>query len=303
MNDIENLQIRINCTFVDAFGRTPLKQRLEDILNEALELSRATDIKNLREELGDLLSSAMMLANECDWKVLDLVSENLDKIQRRSRQYCSLGRKIKVALLGGAFDPPTQGHIEVAQFVLNTSKTFDEVWLVPCFRHMDGKEMTSAEHRLKMCEIAVEQDKRIKVFPYEIDHELKGETYHFLKMLLEEDIAKHECTFSYIIGQDNANTFDTWVNYEHLEKMIGFVVIPRQGVEPEGNWYLKPPHIYLTGENPPMDVSSTKVRNDIFMSRDPVPWDGSHARYRLERSLAPGILEYTGQHGLYTDDS
>jgi cytidyltransferase-like protein len=162
MDDIKNLQIRVACTFKDAFGRTPLRERLDDIMGEALELNRSTDLANMREELGDLLSSAIQLANENDWAVHDLVTACIEKIHRRSRQYQSLGRKIKVALLGGAFNPPHNGHIQLAQFVLNTSKTFDEVWLVPCYQHMDGKEMVAPEHRVKMCEIAGQQDGRIK---------------------------------------------------------------------------------------------------------------------------------------------
>jgi hypothetical protein len=52
---IKELQELVNGRFIDAFGRTPLRQRQEDILGEAIELKNATDITNLREETGDLL--------------------------------------------------------------------------------------------------------------------------------------------------------------------------------------------------------------------------------------------------------
>ena len=47
---------------------------------------------------------------------------------------------------------------------------------------------------------------------YEIRHRFRGETYHSIKKLLTEDIARNQCEFSFIIGQDNADSFDTWSN-------------------------------------------------------------------------------------------
>ncbi len=191
-----------------------------------------------------------------------MVQNTLNKIERRKKQYRSLGRKTKVAILGGAFDPITNGHINLCKFVLDTSRTFDEVWIMPCYGHMYGKNMMSPEHRVAMCELAAKVDRRIKVFPYEIDKKLKGETYQTVKLLQEEDFAKDNFDFSWIIGQDNANTFDKWVNYELLEKMIRFVVVPRSGVKPDSKvkWYYKEPHIYLTDEHAIGEVSSTMVR-------------------------------------------
>jgi nicotinate-nucleotide adenylyltransferase len=266
-----DIQKTVNHAFLQAFGRTPLAQRLNDILGEAIELSRFTDMQHLREELGDLLSSSMQLANECNWTVEELIRENLDKIERRQIQYRSLGRKTAVALLGGAMDPITLGHIEIAKFVLNTSKTFDEVYLMPCYEHMTGKQMAPPEHRLEMCRLAAQCDARIKVFDYEIANKLSGETYQTIKLLQEEDFAKHKFDFSLIIGMDNANNFEKWVNYQLLERLIRFVVVPRQGVEmdPRVSWYLKSPHIFLGNcENQIRQVSSTEVRTAL---QEPFP--------------------------------
>jgi len=79
---------------------------------------------NLKEEAGDLLASVIQLHTENGWSIEE---KTLEKIQRRKQQYRTLGRKTKVAIYGGAFDPITKGHIQVAQFILNTSKEFDEV--------------------------------------------------------------------------------------------------------------------------------------------------------------------------------
>lgn len=259
----KDLQNKIDKTFKENFGYTPLNERLKDIQREFFELMKWTDVKNLKEEAGDLLSSLIQLHTENDWIIEENVNKTLDKINNRYAQYKTLGRKTKVAIYGGAFDPITNGHIQVAQFILNTSGEFDEVWLLPAYKHMNGKEMASPEHRLKMSELAASVDKRIKVWDYEIKNQLAGETYYLVKKLKEEEELNKKYNFSVVIGLDNALTFDKWVNYDLLERLIRFVVVPRKGytLNDYNMWFLKEPHVYLaSNENPIMEVSSTEVK-------------------------------------------
>ena len=263
--DSKDLQKQVDNKFREHFGYTPLAERLRDIQNEFFELIRNQDIKNLQEETGDLISTLIKLCAESGWNYEDCVLRTLSKIESRADQYKTLGRKTRVAILGGAFNPIHLGHIQLAQFVLNTSGQFDEVWLMPAYNHMYNKDMESAEHRLEMCRIAARNDGRIKVFDYEIRNKLKGETYYFFKRLKEETELTEKYQFAMIIGLDNANTFDKWVNYSELERMAQFVVVPRPGVERNLNvdWYLQKPHIFLNGESSIIEVSSTLIRSNI----------------------------------------
>jgi nicotinate-nucleotide adenylyltransferase len=199
-----------------------------------------------------------------------------------------MNKKHKIGLFGGALNPITKGHIEVCQFVLNNSD-IEYIWLVPCYNHMFGKDMASPEQRLEMCKLACQVDGRIKVCDYEIKNKLRGETYHLLRRLLDEQFAKDEYDFSFIIGMDNANNFHTWVNYEHLERLIRFVVVPRSGVarNESVNWYLNPPHIYLGSPDKPfMDVSSTMVREAIRANTSIDQWvDKNVVKYITENNL------------------
>jgi len=257
-----NAQNKIDEIFKRCFGYTPLSERLSDINRENFELQRWQDTLNLKEEAGDLLCSLIELHTENGWDIEENIERTLEKILRRAAQYKTLGRKVKVAILGGAFNMITNGHIQLAKFVLNTSGEFDEVWLMPAYHHMYNKPMESPEHRLNMCKLAAQKDGRIKVFDYEIRNKLRGETYYFFKSLKNEIELTEQYNFSMIIGQDNANTFDKWVNYQELERMTRFVVVPRKGFEinPNVDWYLKPPHIFLNNENHIIEVSSTEVR-------------------------------------------
>ena len=166
--------------------------------------------------------------------------------------------KSNIALLGGAFNPPHLGHIQLAQFILD-NLDIDEVWLTPAYIHFFNKDMVSAEHRLNMCKIIA--DDKIKVFDYEIQHKIKGGSYYLFDKL-NNDKYFENYSFSMIIGLDNANNFHKWFNYEQVKKMIPFIVIPRIGVKEESSWYLEKPHIYLD-KCSVMEVSSTLIRNNI----------------------------------------
>jgi len=291
---MKDLQKKVKEVFEKNFGYTPLGERMSDIQREFFELMKWQDVKNLKEEAGDLLASLIQLHNESGWDVKENLNCTLNKIDSRHLQYKSLGRKTKVAILGGAFNPITEGHIQLAQFVLNTSGEFDEVWLMPAYNHMYNKDMVDAEQRIEMCELAAQVDGRIKVFDYEIRNQLAGETFNFFKRLKTDTELTEKYNFSMIIGLDNANTFDKWVNYEELERMVRFVVIPRKGVERDMNvdWYLKEPHIFLNSETDIIEVSSTEIRD--ILNRDGI------AKFDALREKVPiEVIRYIYNNKLY----
>lgn len=299
--DNNEIQKLVNKTFKENFGYTPLSERINDITRETNELYRFTDINNLKEETGDLLSSIIQLCNESGWNFEELIKHTCEeKIPRRKKQYQSLGRKYKIALFGGAFNPVTKGHIEVAKYVLDVTREFDEVWLVPSYKHMLNKQMESFEDRIKMCEIASQNDGRIKVFEYEKDKNLAGETYHLIKTLLNDKNYKDNYNFSFIIGLDNANSFNKWVNYEELEKLIRFVVVPRKGYDIINNsWYFNEPHILINGEkeNIPIEISSTHVRTLIDRYRDSNT--GINIKSQLLEAVDINVFNFIINNNLY----
>lgn len=286
--DSKELQDKISKSF-EIFGVTPIGERMQDIANEYEHFIRHRTPANLKEEVGDLLSSLIQLCNEYGWSVEDVIGKTLEKIDRRKEQYGALGRKIQVAILGTAADPIHNGHIQLAQYVLDNSGEIDEVWLMPPASHMYGKKMASAEDRLKMCELAAEKDRRIKVFDYEIKNKLGGETYFFFKRLLNEKELNDKYDFSMIIGLDNANSFDKWVNYKELEKIARFIIVPRAGTEkkPGVNWYMKAPHIFMD-EAHLLEVSSTLIRT-MLKNDDP----------NITKYIDSKVYDYIKENHLY----
>lgn len=292
--NIKDMMAGTSEVFNKYFGPTPLSERLWDIRKEASELCRYGDMTQLRQESGDLLSSLLQFFNETGIDPVVAWQECLAKIHSRQAQYQAMGRKKRVALLGGAFNPPHLGHLQAAQMVLaECPGEFDEVWLVPCYNHMYGKQMVEFKHRVAMCNLMAKVDGRIKAFDYEgrlavsNGNDLKGDTYYFVKKLLADKEFSETHNFSWVIGVDNANTSYQWVCWEYLERMIRFVVLPRQGhaLQTTGKWCLQSPHIYILSNSYPMETSSTMVRNSTLEER--------------KEFLAPAVWEYAKEHNLY----
>jgi nicotinate-nucleotide adenylyltransferase len=174
---------------------------------------------------------------------------------------------MKIAILLGAFDPVTNGHIQLANFV---SKHFDKVWIVPSFKHAYDKKTVSFDDRLNMLNLAIEKYPKLVVSDFERefkpDH---GRTYELVKELLYSRYAKGN-EFSIVIGQDNAEDIFNWYNHKSLLSMMSFTVVTRKGVLVNKNtdWYLKQPHLYLKDDcDEIMEISSTTVRG---LLRDPI---------------------------------
>lgn len=292
--DVTEASRLVDTTFRTHFGITSLKERQREILNKILTLVNEVDPRQLRHAVGNSLCALIQLANEQDIPLDCVIRETCQRIERRGSQYRTLGRKLSIGLFGGAFDPITIGHIGTAQLVLDAVRDIDEIWLTPANQHAFDKHMAPASNRLEMCEIARRVDARIKVFPYEIDNDLDGKTWNLLSRLsLDRDLDRYE--FSFIIGQDNANTFEKWHKAEELMQMMRFIVVPRPGyaVAPEeGAWYTNAPHIYLDPDpEVNLEVSSTAVRDLMTSGR---VYEGE-----VQKMLDPEVFRYLLDHALY----
>lgn len=165
---------------------------------------------------------------------------------------------MNIALLGGAFNPPHIGHLQIAQQVLEFAPHIDEVWLLPnygqnYYGQISHKTVAPAEERLAM--LSFLERPHIKVSTLEIDNKLDGQTIHLLPHLPGEH------AYSFIIGSDQLPSFHKWEKYQELLKQLRFIVIPRYG------FANKPLYDNMTllqhGSFMSSDVSSTKIRERV----------------------------------------
>lgn len=128
---------------------------------------------------------------------------------------------MKIAILGGAFDPPHLGHQIVAQELLQQLE-LDEVWLMPVYSHPLSKTLSPASHRLAMTRML--ETEKIKVSDFEIT---KADTSYTIETLQSLTQKYPEHSFSWCIGTDMLTDFHKWKDWQQLVANYSFIIYPR----------------------------------------------------------------------------
>src|SRR6266567_4347745 len=132
---------------------------------------------------------------------------------------------MKIALFGGRFDPPHNGHLKIAREVLRSSLGFDEVWLIPDNQHHWSPTVASPQQRLEMLRFL--ETPRIKVSDIAIRRGGKTFTLDIVTQLQETSSHK----YTWICGVDLIKDFHKWGDYQLLQQKIPFLVFPRLGYD------------------------------------------------------------------------
>jgi nicotinate-nucleotide adenylyltransferase len=160
-----------------------------------------------------------------------------------------------LGVFGGSFNPVTKGHTRLANHIAE-SGVVDRVYMMPCYKSLYNKELTSGEDRLKMIALA-EKHPNVLPLDWEIKNKIEGRgTYEIMKML-EADFPNDELYF--IIGLDNSQKVKSWLNGDKIIKELKFIVVPRLGTNTSDIWFMDAPHIWLnTYEADDVSSSNTK---------------------------------------------
>lgn len=289
-NDRE-LEDLVADSFRRHFGPTPIEERVADVQRQTSKLSRYVDAQSLQQAAGDLLCSVLQLANENQWDAEKLVEETLARIERRHETYKKFGRRLRVGILGGAFDPIHLGHLEISRLALESGDV-DEVWWMPCYSHLAGKRMATPEDRLAMCRAAAASLPAVRVFDYEIRNRFLGETYHLAKRLVGEQDIESRYVLHYLIGRDNVESMHAWANFESLKRLMPVVVVASDDLPdpPPDVWYRHEPHHYIDRPTS-FHSNSTAIRRAIA-SEDP----------EVDQLLPVEVFNYIREHDLYQSE-
>jgi len=196
---------------------------------------------------------------------------------------------MKIAVLGGSFNPPHYGHLMVASEVLK--RGFDEVWLMPCFKHAEEKPEIPAKHRLAMTRIAVKtlQNKRIKASGLEIRFLKKTNYTADTVKLLKKRFPNDE--FAWVFGSELVKNFPHWGKWNELRKALPLVIYPRPGFKKPSEKFLKSLNAKLVFVPPDFKksgISSTEVRKLL-----------SEKNARVKKLVPPQVFLYLTKNGLY----
>jgi nicotinate-nucleotide adenylyltransferase len=198
---------------------------------------------------------------------------------------------MKIAVLGGSFDPPHRGHVVIANRLLKLNY-FDQIWLIPCYQHPFNKTLSSPRMRLEMTRFL--ERKKIKVSDFEIKRKTISYSIDTLRSLSKKYPGDNFC---WIIGTDQVDSFTKWKNWKEIVSEFRLTIVPRTSWEKAKKklediikQITVPKNIISIDKKifPPIYISSTAIRKKI------------KEKNSLANFVPKKVVKYIIENNLYT---
>jgi nicotinate-nucleotide adenylyltransferase len=206
---------------------------------------------------------------------------------------CAMLKANKIGILGGTFNPVHNGHIAIANIAIYEF-LLGEVIFLPVGQppHKRNENIASAEHRLNMLRLAIEDEARFSVNTMELYRDGYTYTVDSLEILAREN---KNADYYYIIGADTLFELKTWKNFERVFCLTNFICELRPGQDDsEVREYADALNerygykFFVAKEKCP-DISSSYIR-ELAEKR------------RLKQGLVPDkVARYIEKHQLYNN--
>ena len=207
-------------------------------------------------------------------------------------------RKQRIAVFGGSFDPIHNGHLLIAQKVLELDKA-DEVLFVPALlppHKMDGLVATP-EQRLEMVKLALAPLEKCSFTDVELQR-AGAPSYTFDTMSILKQIYS-DCELFLLIGMDSLLGLHSWYRAPELVTRGKFIIYPRPGSERPPIYELEKEFgsknayklYYSILDDPELaqsDVSSTAIREAIAQ------------HLSLDKYVPQAVAQYIHDNNIYS---
>jgi len=213
-----------------------------------------------------------------------------------------------IGILGGAFDPVHDGHLHLATTCL---KELDlaELRFIPLNNPAHRTPpLASSDQRLKMLNLAVDNQVRLKVDDCELRRDGVSYTIDTLKGLRSKFSESPLCL---LMGIENFKTLNTWHQWQTLLGYAHIVITNRPGNDDNiDNEEIKNfMDVFITRsvedlhqqaagcimklDIPMLDISSTQIRNNLQSD--------SKSNTKSESLLPDKVLDFIQTHHLYNN--
>jgi nicotinate-nucleotide adenylyltransferase len=165
---------------------------------------------------------------------------------------------MKVGLFFGSFNPIHQGHLIIANIMVESTE-LEKVWFVVSPQNPFKKRETLLHEfdRLDMVDAAIYEDYNMK--SCDIEFNMPKPSYTIDTMAyLSEKYPDHE--FKLIIGEDNLKHFPKWKNHERILEDYGVFVYPRPDAQKTP--LHDHPRVRMVAA-PLIDISATFIRKCV----------------------------------------
>jgi len=184
-----------------------------------------------------------------------------------------------VIVYGGAFNPPTLGHLKIIEYLVNKFPN-DKIIILPTNNYYKSKDIVSFEHRKKMLEIMCKNLlHKIEISDYEQTLDKYYGTYYTLKYF------NHPV---FVIGADSLDTIHKWIKYPDVVLENRFIVFPRVNIDI--NQVINKNDVLLNNKSN-FIICDDFIENDISSTQFRVNKDESY--------ILKDVLKYIKDNNLY----
>lgn len=190
----------------------------------------------------------------------------------------------RIGIFGGTFDPIHNGHLITAQSVIE-SRNLEKIIFIPAYisPHKQHEKASSAQHRLNMLKIAIDDIPFFECSDFEINQHTISYTIDTL-----HEFKKYYDEIDLIIGYDNIFQFHTWNKPDEILKLANLVVLKRKSSHPLDfvDKYVESATFVQTRG---IEISATDIRNRV------------HSDLPIYYLVPEKVLDYINKHKLYKD--
>ena len=197
----------------------------------------------------------------------------------------------KIGVFGGAFDPPHNAHVTLAQTAL-TELELDALHVIPTGQAWHkARNLSAPEHRLAMTRLAFQDMPRVVVDEREIKRAGPTFTIDTLQALQAEN---PEAQLYLMMGADQFAAFKQWHQWREILKIAIICIAARARFDWSDSLFDDQKELQnslLMLQMPQMAVSATKIRQLIS--------SGLGENQVIADLLPHPVASYIAQHQLY----
>ncbi len=188
---------------------------------------------------------------------------------------------MQIGVFGGGFNPPHIGHLIACEIVRQKLK-LNKVIFIPTFFPPHKRIKTPFHHRVKMTELAIENNPYFSVSDIEKSLEVPSFTFRTLRELQKR---YPEDELYLIMGADELRDFNNWESPEEILRIAKIVVLYRPGYR----IIEELPRSVILLEIPLIGISSTQLREWI------------REKVTVKYLIPDKVLDYIRENRLYED--
>ena len=172
--------------------------------------------------------------------------------------------KREIGILGGSFDPPHEGHVEISKISLKKIKLSKIFWVITKKNPFKKEPFFSLRDRVAKSKKSIKKYKNIKVLYLE-DKIKSSRTINVINYFRR---VKKQKNLYLILGSDNLLKFHKWTSWKKIVKLVKLVVFSRKGYDKKSKesivvkYVNKKNIIYINNKS--INISSSNIRKRFF---------------------------------------